>query len=43
MGQRIRGMLSKPVDSLMYVWLVTIGIIVGLGFAGAVALLYAPK
>jgi hypothetical protein len=43
MGQRLRGILAKPVDNLMYVWLVTIGIIVGLGFAGAVALLYAPK
>lgn len=43
MGKRISDVLHKPVDNLMYIWLVTIAMIVGLGFAAAVALLYAPK
>ncbi len=43
MGKRIVDVLHTPVENRAYIWLITVGLIVGLAFAGGVALLFTPK
>lgn len=39
---RLGKICEKPMDGLMYIWLVTIATMVGLGFAAAGAFLFFP-